>query len=92
MAENGKPPVLVVVQLSGGNDFMNTVRRQRFGLSAEPFDDVLDAWLRHVVQLVDREVDSLIQRAAVYPLLARVPAFHGWRVHKLLTHQARSAA
>jgi uncharacterized protein (DUF1501 family) len=25
MAENGKPPVLVVVQLSGGNDFMNTV-------------------------------------------------------------------
>ena len=25
MAGNGKPPVLVVVQLSGGNDFMNTV-------------------------------------------------------------------
>ena len=25
MAGNGKPPVLVVVQLSGGNDFMNTL-------------------------------------------------------------------
>ena len=25
MAENGKPPVLVFVQLTGGNDFMNTV-------------------------------------------------------------------
>ena len=25
MAGNGKPPVLVVVQLSGGNDFMNTI-------------------------------------------------------------------
>ena len=25
MAENGKAPVLVVVQLTGGNDFMNTV-------------------------------------------------------------------
>ena len=25
MSANGKPPVLVVVQLSGGNDFMNTV-------------------------------------------------------------------
>ena len=25
MAENGKPPVLVVLQLTGGNDFMNTI-------------------------------------------------------------------
>ena len=25
MPGNGKPPVLVVVQLTGGNDFMNTV-------------------------------------------------------------------
>ena len=25
MAGNGKPPVLVIVQLSGGNDFMNTI-------------------------------------------------------------------
>ena len=25
MAGNGKAPVLVIVQLSGGNDFMNTL-------------------------------------------------------------------
>ena len=48
--------------------------------------DVLDAGLGSVRDLVDGEIDPLVERTAVDPLGACVPAFDGGWIQQLLAH------
>ena len=54
-------------------------------------DHVLDAGLGGVAELVYSVVDALVESAAVDPLLAGVPPFHGGRVHEPLSHRGSGA-
>src|SRR5262245_11610051 len=61
----------------------------RVGARAQPADDLLQTGLLQVGHLVDGEVDPLVERAAVYPLPAGVPALDRRRVQDLLAHRDR---
>ena len=55
-------------------------------MSPQTVDDVLNSGLASIADFVDCEIDTLVQRSAVYPLLACVPAFHGGRIQQCLAH------
>ena len=68
MAGNGKPPVLVVVQLSGGNDFMNTVI---------PYTNPHYYDSRKNVAISQDEVLPISDTLAFNPVLAPVKELYG---------------
>ena len=67
MATNGKAPVLVVLQLSGGNDFLNTVI---------PFEDGRYYDARPTVRVMDEQIIPIDKTLAFHPRLARFDALY----------------
>jgi uncharacterized protein (DUF1501 family) len=62
MVEHEKPPVLVVLQLSGGNDFLNTVI---------PYENGIYYDVRPTVRLDEGEVIPIDNTLAFHPTMAR---------------------
>jgi len=67
MAENGKPPVLVVVQLSGGNDFMNTLI---------PYNNPIYWDCRPVVNVAEDQIIPLNDELGFHPQTAPLKAMY----------------
>ena len=71
--------------------FHEVIPGKRRTLRSHPIEDQLHAWPARVSDLFGCEVNPLDQRAAVYPLLARVPTLDAGRIADLLTHVADAA-
>lgn len=63
MATTDKPPVVVVLQLSGGNDYMNTV---------VPYNNPLYRDYRPVVGLPEEQIRPLDSQVGLHPSMGPI--------------------